>query len=105
MKKSKPLEIVERIVRNLPIEKPEFLVEETAYGKLYLALGEDHEGCYHGAWAFTEGPGICQVVTFAKNQPRRGVLNVLRQDGFGVMSDLQIRGMLTREYWESHNRG
>ena len=99
---SKPLEIVERIVRNLPIlGEPEFLYTDLPYGRLYYALGLDGRGCYHGVWAFTEGPGMCQPIEFAPNQSRTLVIKELIEQGGGLMSDLHIRGMLTREYWNA----
>lgn len=98
-RKSEPLEIVERVVRNLPITKPEFLFVETDCGPLYLALGLDGTGAYHGVWAFTRGPGMARPIHFAKNQLRSLVIKELTTDGYQMLSEMHHRGMLEPGYF------
>jgi hypothetical protein len=98
-RKSEPLAIVERVVRNLPITKPEFLFVETDCGPLYIALGKDGFGAYHGVWAFTRGPGIARTISFAKNQLRTLVIKELLTDGYQMLNEMHGRGMLDEGYF------
>lgn len=100
LKKSEPLEIVERVVRNLPITKPEFLFVETACGPLYIAIGLDGNNQYHGVWAFTRGIGMARPIHFAKNQLRSLVIKELIQDGYMMLSEMHGRGMLAENYFK-----
>jgi len=92
--KSDPLEIVERVARNLPITGVELHRADTDHGTLYFAIGLDKNNAYHGVWAFTEGPGVCRPVEFKPNQSRAGVLNELKEDGYQFLSALAEKGML-----------
>ena len=97
--KSKPLEIVERIVRNLPIKNPEFWFIDTKSGRLYFGLGKDPAGCYHGVWAFLRGPGVARDIHFAPNQLRSLVVKELLEDGCAMLVDMDSRGMLRDGYF------
>ena len=98
-KRSPPLEIVERVVRNLPITKPEFLFVETDLGPLYIALGKDGFGRYHGVWAFTRGIGCAQPVEYAPNQMRSLVIKDLTATGYAMLSEMHRHGMLAENYF------
>lgn len=98
-KRSPPLEIVERVVRNLPITKPEFLSFDTDIGPVYVALGKDGFGRFHGVWAFTRGIGMAQPLEFAPNQMRSLVIKELFNSGYAMMSELHQRGMLADHYF------
>lgn len=98
-KRSPPLEIVERVVRNLPITNPEFLFCQTDRGPIYIALGLDGHGQYHGVWAFTRGIGVAQPVSYAKNQLRSLVIKDLILTGFTMLTEMDSRGMLDEGYF------
>lgn len=98
-KKSEPLDIVQRVVRNLPITKPEYLFIETDCGPLYIAIGQDGHGAYHGVWAFTRGPGMARPIQFAPNQLRSLVIKELLTDGYQMLSEMHHRGMLEPGYF------
>ena len=99
-KRSPPLAIVERVVRNLPITKPEFLFLETDLGPLYIALGRDGFGKYHGVWAFTRGPGVMQTIEFAPNQSKTLVVKELVSVGYDMLNEMHVRGMLDSGYFK-----
>ena len=99
--KSDPLEIVERIARNLPVDTIEMHRADTEHGTLYFAFGLDKNNAYHGVWAFTVGPGIARVIEFKPDQSKLGVLNELKEDGYQMLSDLAVRGMLEEGYFRA----
>ncbi len=101
-KRSKPLEIVERVLRAMPIKHPEMWYVDTKSGRLYFGLGLDKHGCYHGLWAFTRGPGICQDLHFAPNQPKSLVIKELLEQGAAMLVDMDARGMLREGYFRAH---
>lgn len=94
--KSKPLEIVERVVRNMPIMGIEYLWEDTPHGRVYIAFGPTVTGTYHGAWAFLEGPGIAQPVEFRKDQTRTSVVKTLFALGREVLEQMAAQPTLLR---------
>jgi hypothetical protein len=97
MVKSKPLEIVERVVRNMPIMGIEYLWEDTEYGRIYIAFGrEPLQDKYHGVWAFTNGLATAQTVEFAKDQTRTAVIKSLFQFGRECLYQYAARPTLLR---------
>lgn len=100
VKKSPPLAIVERIVRNLPIVGIEYLFTDTPHGRLYIALGKEAlENRYHGVWAFTVGPGLAQPMEFKKDQSRKAVIRALEDQGLWMLEEMAKRGMLQEGYF------
>jgi hypothetical protein len=97
-RRSKPLAIVERILRNLPIRNPEQWYVDTKSGRLYFGLGKDDTGRYHGIWAFTHGPGVARTIEFAPNQFKALVVKELLEDGCAMLVDMDARGMLREGY-------
>ena len=97
-KRSQPLEIVERVLRNLPIKNPEQWYIDTKSGRLYFGLGLDDMGAYHGVWAFIHGPGMCQAISFAPNQLKSIVTKTLIEQGAAFLVDMDSRGMLKEGY-------
>lgn len=96
---SDPLEIVERIARNLPVTDLELHRADTDHGTLYFAFGLDSTNAYHGIWAFTEGPGVARVIEFTPDQSKAGVLNELKEDGYQFLSALAEKGMLDEGFF------
>jgi hypothetical protein len=93
--KSKPLEIVERVLGNMPIFGREYLYRDAELGRIYIGFGKEGvEDIYHGVWAFTEPPQICQPVHFSKGVSRATVIEALFTFGrealnqFGAKKDL-----------------
>lgn len=101
-KQSPPLEIVERILRNLPIRNTEFWYVDTISGRLYFGLGMDFKGCYQGVWAFTRGPGIARPIEFAPNQSRGLVMKALLEDGASQLVAMDSRGLLQEGAFGAH---
>lgn len=95
--KSKPLEIVERVVRNMPIMGIEYLWEDTPHGRVYIAFGQEPlTGTYHGVWAFTVGPGTAQTIEFKKDQTRTSVVKALFALGREVLEQMAAQPTLLR---------
>ena len=92
-RRSKPLEIVERVIRNF-VPKPEFHFIDTKSGRLYFTLGLDGLNQYHGVWAFTRGPGIARDLHFAPNQPKALVIKELLEDGCAMLVEMEAKGLL-----------
>lgn len=98
-KKSTPLEIVERIIRNLPIFDTEYWFIDTKSGRLYFGMGRDANNCYHGVWAFLRGPGVARDLHFAKDQPHALVVKTLVEDGCGMLLEMEAKGLLMDGAW------
>lgn len=95
MARSKPLEIVERIVKNMPMTGIRYRFVDTPHGRLYMALGKvETENRYMGLWAFTVGPGVAQDVTFRKDQRMKDCWELLAQTGVGVLEEFAKRHLL-----------
>ena len=92
-KRSKPLEIVERIIRNA-VKDPEFWFIDTKSGRLYFGLGTNANGDYVGVWAFTRGPGVCQMIEFAPKQMRALVIKELLENGASMLLEMEAKGLL-----------
>ena len=88
------LEIVERIVRNMPIVKPRFMEFDSDLGKIYIGMGTDAKGTYHGAWAVLRGPGFCRTLHFDPDQSEQACINTLKQDALGAMELLNDHDLL-----------
>lgn len=101
-KPSQPLDIVERIVRNLPIRNTEYWYVETKSGRMYFALGVDSSNRFHGVWAFLRGGGVARTITFDPNQYKGGAAKALLEDGCAVLLDMEARGMLRDGYSLAH---
>lgn len=99
--KSDPLEIVERVARNLPVTDLELHRADTDHGPLFFAIGLDSNNAYHGVWAFTLGPGVCRPVEFTPNQSKGTVLNELKEDGYQMMTEMAAHGMLDEGYFSA----
>lgn len=95
--KSTPLEIVERIVRDMPIMGIEYLYEDTEFGRIYIGFGREAlQDKFHGVWAFTEGLATAQTVEFAKDQSRDSIVKALFQFGREVLYQYAARPTLLR---------
>lgn len=95
--KSTPLEIVERVVRNMPIMGIEYLWEDIEFGRIYIAFGrEPLQDKFHGVWAFTEGLATAQTVEFAKDQSRELVVKSLFKFGRECLNQYAARPTLIR---------
>lgn len=98
--KSKPLEIVERVVRNMPILGIEYLYEDTEHGPVYIAFGKEAiEDRYHGVWALTGGPGLAQDVQFVEGTRRDQVVEALFTLGRETLASLASRQLLVEGAW------
>lgn len=98
--KSKPLEIVERVVRNMPIVGIEYLWEDTPHGRIYVAFGREQiENKYHGVWAVLEGPCVARPIEFTKDQPRDLIVKSLFKEGREWIEQCAPREMLRPDYW------
>ena len=92
---SSPLAKVERMIRNLPVENPEYWYIDTKSGRLYFGLGRRHDdGCYHGIWAFLRGPGVARDLHFGPNQSLGSVVKALLEDGCQWLISMESRGLL-----------
>lgn len=94
MKHSTPIEIIERIIRNLPIRNVEYNFIDTKSGRLYFAIGLDARNAYQGVWAFTRGPGVARVIEYKPNQSQPLCIKQLVEDGCQMLVDMEARGLL-----------
>lgn len=95
--RSQPLEIVERIARNLPIRDLSQHYLDTKSGRLYAAIGIDEAGRYQGVWAFTRHPPIARVLHFAADQSRALCVNKLFEDAAEMLVAMETQGLMTPE--------
>ena len=98
-KRSPPLEIVERVLRNLANRNIELWYVDTKSGRLYFGIGLDDLNCYHGVWAFLRGPGMCRPLSFAPNQLKSLVTKTLLEDGCAMLVDMEASGMLREGFY------
>ena len=97
LKQSKPLEILERIVRNLPIKgRVRLNYADTDISRIYFGYGQDGNGIFHGAWGFTTGVGLARTLEFRKGVSENEVSIGLIADAYEVLEQAKARQLLER---------
>lgn len=103
--------IVERIVRNLPIERKtiKWRFADTQYGRVRFAYGKSAEGRFYGVWSIDDDGGeplMARPVEFADspNNTPKSVAKELMTDAMTMLGTLHLRGVTKREWWAAKNR-
>jgi hypothetical protein len=79
----------------MPIFGREYLYRDSEFGRIYIGFGKEGvQDVYHGVWAFTEPPKICQTIEFKKGESRAAIIETLftlgreALDKFGAKKEL-----------------
>ena len=86
------LERLERMARNMPVEKLAMHVIESEQGVIYFAYGSDPGGKIHGIWGHRE---IGRTLEFKKDTSIATVRQVLVNDAAGHIEQLIQKGLLS----------
>lgn len=94
LKRSKPLEILERVIRNLPIKRKVVLrYADTDLARVYFGYGQDGNGDFHGAWGFTRHPGFARTLEFRHGVSEAMVAISLISDAYDFLEQMKARDM------------
>ncbi len=86
------LERLERMARNMPVEKLAMHSIESQQGVIYFAYGADGEGKIHGIWGHRE---IGRTLEFKKDTSIDTVRQVLVKDAAGHIEQLIEKGLMS----------
>lgn len=86
------LERLERMARNMPVEKLTMQSIESLQGVIYFAYGADGEGKIHGIWGHRE---IGRTLEFKKGTSIDTVRQVLVKDAEGHIEQLIQKGLMS----------
>ena len=91
------LEKIERIARNFPLVTPLIMErQDTPYGEVYLAYGQDAEDTFHGIWGIN---GVARPLMFWKGADREQVQKELFTDACEYAALAAARGMFDEGWW------
>jgi hypothetical protein len=86
------LERLERMARNMPVEKLATHSIDSEQGVIYFAYGEDKTGKIHGIWGHRE---IGRTLEFKKGTSVSNVRRVLVNDAAGHIEQLIEKGLMS----------
>ncbi len=86
------LERLERMARNLPVEKLAMHSVDSGQGVIYFAYGLDVQGKIHGIWGHCE---IGRTLEFKKGTSIENVRQVLVNDAAGHIEQLIQKGLMS----------
>lgn len=100
------IEIVERIVRNMPVDRKtlRWRFADTQYGRVRFAYGKSAEGRFYGVWSIDDDGGeplMARPIEFANtpNNTAKSVAKELMTDAVTMLGTLHLRGITKREWW------
>ena len=86
------LERLERMARNMPVEKLKMHSVESREGVIYFAYGPDPQGVIHGIWGHRD---MGRTLEFKKDTSIEDVRQVLVNDAAGHIEQLIGKGLLS----------
>ncbi len=86
------MERLERMARNMPVEKLAMHSVESEQGVIYFAYGLDTRGKIHGIWGHRD---IGRTLEFKKDTPIETVRQLLVNDAAGHIEQMIGKGLLS----------
>ncbi len=86
------LQRLERMARNMPVEKLAMHSVESSNGVIYFAYGSDKHGKIHGIWGHRD---MGRTLEFKKDTSMEDVKQVLVNDAAGHIEQLIGKGLLS----------